>query len=166
MTSDHVRPCLSTSGPLELLLRLRLICAKTSAATSLRTLLTSLATIVLVIVVTGVWSVLGISRRATTREDQNLKAIVTERWQIPSQMPFAYANTLTDGRPANPGDVSPDDSMTWTFYGGTLDSKQSHAARTASSSSAMEPRKLHDHDGRPRQPARRADGRARATDKL
>src|SRR5436190_4701542 len=105
------------------------------------TSLTSLTTIVLVVVVTGVWSVLAFLDRATTEKQRNLKAIITERWQIPSQMPFSYANTLTDGAAREPSDQHPDDSMTWSFYGGTLDIRN----RTLENSLfafAMEPRKL------------------------
>src|SRR5437773_3092545 len=73
--------------------------------------LTSLGTIVLVLVVTLVWSVLAFLDAATSEKQRNLKAIITERWQIPSQMPFAYANTLTDGAARDAGDLHPDDSM-------------------------------------------------------
>src|SRR5205809_7738356 len=86
-------------------------------------LLTSLRTIVLVLVVTLVWSVLAFLDQATNEKQRNLKAIVTERWQIPSQMPFSYAGSLSDGAAHEPEDVHPLDSMTWTFYGGTLDIK-------------------------------------------
>jgi len=103
--------------------------------------LTSLGTIVLVLVVTLVWSVLAFLDRATAEKQRNLKAIITERWQIPSQMPFSYANTLTDGAARDANDLRPDDSMTWSFYGGTLDIRN----RTLNNSLfafAMEPRKL------------------------
>lgn len=83
--------------------------------------LTSLGTIVLVLVVTLVWSVLAFLDAATSEKQRNLKALITERWQIPSQMPFSYASTLSDGAAREPGDLRPDDSMTWSFYGGTLD---------------------------------------------
>jgi len=83
----------------------------------------SLGTIVLVLVVTLVWSVLAFLDSATAEKQRNLKAIVTERWQIPSQMPLSYAGSLCDGAAREPEDVHPLDSMTWTFYGGTLDIK-------------------------------------------
>jgi putative ABC transport system permease protein len=86
-------------------------------------LLTSLGTIVLVLVVTLVWSVLAFLDQATKEKQRNLKAIVTERWQIPSQLPFSYAASLSDGAAREPDDVRPLDSMTWSFYGGTLDIK-------------------------------------------
>lgn len=88
-----------------------------------RTVLTSLGTMVLVLVVTLVFTVLATLDQATTEKSRNLKAIVTERWQIPSQMPYAYAATLTEGAPANEGDyrVPPDDSMTWGFFFGSTE---------------------------------------------
>lgn len=86
-----------------------------------RTALTSIATFVLVLVVTMVWTVLYVLDRVTAEKSQDLKAIVTERWQIPSQMPFSYAQPLSEGAAKETNDVRPSDSMTWTFVGGTLD---------------------------------------------
>lgn len=111
----------------------------------LRTSLTALGTMVLVFVVTLVWSVLDFLDQATSAKSQNLKAIVTERWQIPSRMPFSYAVTLTEGAPRNAGDlkIAPPDSMTWQFYGGSLESDPSK--RTVDNSVfaiAMDPAKL------------------------
>lgn len=109
----------------------------------LRSTLTAAGTMVLVFVVTLVWSVLNFLDQATSEKAQNLKTIVTERWQIPSRMPFSYAQTLTEGAPRQEGDVrvAAPDSMTWQFYGGTLDPKN----RTPENSLfaiAMEPEKL------------------------
>ena len=87
----------------------------------LRTGLTAAATMLLVFIVTLVWTVLWFLHLVTTEKAKDLKAIVTERWQIPSQMPFSYAAELSDGAVRQPGDVKPQDSMTWQFYGGTLD---------------------------------------------
>lgn len=87
----------------------------------LRTLLTALGTIVLVFVITLIWSVLDFLGKATEEKAQNVKMIVTERWQIPSQMPFSYAASLVEGAARKEGDVRPTDSMSWSFYGGTLD---------------------------------------------
>ncbi len=86
-----------------------------------RSLLTSLGTIVLVFVVTLVWSILSFLDAATAEKTRNFKGIVTERWRLPSQMPFAYAASLCEGAASKPGDIKPEDSMTWQFYGGTLD---------------------------------------------
>ncbi|MFM7151225.1 MAG: ABC transporter permease [Gemmataceae bacterium] len=87
----------------------------------LRTILTGLATFVLVLVVTMVWTVLFVLDSVTSEKSQDFKAIITERWQIPSQMPFSYAQTLTEGAAKKADDVRPSDSMTWSFVGGTLD---------------------------------------------
>jgi putative ABC transport system permease protein len=76
---------------------------------------------VLVLVITLVWSVLAFLDAITTEKTRNLKAIVTERWQIPSQMPYSYARDMAEGAASRPGDVVPEDYMTWGFYGGTID---------------------------------------------
>jgi putative ABC transport system permease protein len=87
----------------------------------LRTTLTSMAVMVLVFVVTLIWTVLWFLDVVMTEKSQDLKAIVTEKWQLPSQMPWAYAASLKEGAASHPGDVRPTDYMTWGFYGGTLD---------------------------------------------
>ncbi len=89
----------------------------------LRTTLTSLGTMVLVLVVTLIWSILWFLDSATSEKSTHLKAIVTEKWQIPSQLPISYAQSLSEGAVRNPGDVKPVDSMTWQFFVGTLDGK-------------------------------------------
>jgi putative ABC transport system permease protein len=87
----------------------------------LRSSLTALVTIVLVFVVTMVWSILWLLDMVTTEKSNNFQAMVTERWAIPSRMPFAYAEPLSRGAARNPDDVRPLDSMTWQFYIGSLD---------------------------------------------
>jgi len=87
----------------------------------LRTLLTSLATVVLVLVVVMVCSVLFLLELVTAEKSKDQKAIVTERWQIPSQMPYSYEAGLCKGGARKEGDIVPEDSMTWTFFGGTID---------------------------------------------
>jgi putative ABC transport system permease protein len=89
----------------------------------LRTALASLAIMVLAFVVTLVWSILIPLDAAMTEQTKDFKAIVSERWQVPSQMPYAYASTLEEGGYTQPGDIriKPEDSMTWSFYGGTTD---------------------------------------------
>ncbi len=87
----------------------------------LRAGLTSLGTMVLVCVVTLVWTILAFFDELSTEKNKDFKAIVTERWRIPSQMPLSYAYTLAQGAARRPGDERPLDSMTWQFYGGTLD---------------------------------------------
>lgn len=86
-----------------------------------RSLLTAVVTMVLVFVVTMVWSILWLLNLVTTEKSQNFHAMVTERWSIPSRMPFSYADVLSRGAARNPDDIQPMDSMTWQFYGGTLD---------------------------------------------
>ena len=95
--------------------------AKSLLRNKVRTVLTGMATALFVLIVTMVWSVLYFLDLVTQEKSKDLKAIVTERWQIPSQMPFAYAANLEDGAVSKPTDVRPLDSMTWQFYGGTLD---------------------------------------------
>src|SRR5262245_34158652 len=87
----------------------------------LRTTLTSLAIMVFVLVITCVWTILNVLDLVTTEKSADFKAIVTERWQIPSQMPFAYAGSLAEGGATKPEHVRPQDSMTWSFYGGSID---------------------------------------------
>jgi putative ABC transport system permease protein len=89
----------------------------------LRTLLTSLGTMVLVLVITLIWSVLHFLDNAMADKASNFKVIVTERWQIPSRMPYAYAATLRDAAATQPDDIHPKDWCTWQFYGGSLDPK-------------------------------------------
>jgi len=107
----------------------------------LRSILTALGTMVLVFVVILVWSILAFLDQAMAEKSQNIKAIVTERWQVPSRLPMAYAATLSEGAARRPSDVRPLDSMTWQFYGGTLDP----AKRTRENilfAIALEPKKL------------------------
>jgi putative ABC transport system permease protein len=109
----------------------------------LRSMLTGWAIMVLVFVVTLVWSFLVVLDIVMTERAKDLKAIVTERWQVPSQMPFAYAASLEEGAYEKPGDVrpNPEDSMTWQFYGGTLDAT-SKSWENFMFFFALDPRKL------------------------
>jgi putative ABC transport system permease protein len=76
---------------------------------------------VLVLVVTMIWTVTTTLDTITTEKSQDFKVIVTERWQVPSQMPYSYAPGLARGGARKEGDVLPQDSMNWSFYGGTID---------------------------------------------
>jgi putative ABC transport system permease protein len=98
---------------------------KSMKRNALRTLLTGSATFLLVLVITMIWSVLWLLDLVTTERSKDFKAIVTERWQIPSQMPFSYERVLEDGAASQRGDVKPQNVMSWQFYGGTLDAKKS-----------------------------------------
>src|SRR5205814_8388556 len=82
---------------------------KSLARNKVRTLLTGLATGLFVLLVTLVWSVLWFLDLVTQEKKKDFKAIVTERWQIPSQMPFSYAQPLSEGAARNPGDIRPID---------------------------------------------------------
>src|SRR5689334_11963944 len=97
---------------------------KSLARNPLRTLLTGAATFLLVLIITLILSVLWLLDLVTTERSKDFKAIVTERWQLPSQMPYSYAASLKDGAASKPGDIRPQDHMTWQFYGGTLDEKK------------------------------------------
>jgi len=118
-----------------------ILIAKNVARNPLRSLLTGLGTMVLVFVVTLVWSILYLLDLVTVEKKENLKAIVTERWSIPSRMPFAYAASLSEGAAQKPGDVRPTDSMTWQFYGGTLE-PQKYTRQSIIFAIACEPEKL------------------------
>lgn len=89
----------------------------------LRTVLTALGTMVMVMVVVLVFSILSFLARATQSKAENFKAIVTERWQLPSQLPWSYASSLAEGGPHKPDHirVAQQDSMTWSFFGGSID---------------------------------------------
>lgn len=109
-----------------------------------RTALTGMATFVLVLVVILILSVLNYLDRQTEAKSRDLKAIVTEKYQIPSQLPQAYAASLSEGAASRPGDyrVDPDrDAMTWSFFIGTLDPAKQTRENMAFFF-AMEPSKL------------------------
>jgi putative ABC transport system permease protein len=95
----------------------------------LRSVLTGIATFVLVLVITLVWSVLAFLDQQTEAKSHNLKALVSEKYQNPSQMPYTYADTLGEGAARKKGDYRVDpktNAMAWSFYVGTLDpAKQS-----------------------------------------
>jgi putative ABC transport system permease protein len=117
---------------------------KSLSRNPLRSLLTGLATAVFVLLVTMIWSVFSLLDRATEAKSKDLKAIMTERWQIPSQMPYGYGADLETGGASEKTDYrvnSDEDAMTWQFYGGNLDA----ANRTRENIVfffCMEPRKL------------------------
>ncbi len=106
-----------------------------------RSLLTVLGTMVLVFVVTLVWSILDFLSAATATRTSNFKAIVTERWRLPSQMPYSYAATLRQGAAREPEHIRPRDSMCWSFYGGSLD-PQKRTRDNSLFAFALEPAKL------------------------
>jgi putative ABC transport system permease protein len=118
-----------------------LLVLKSLRRNPLRTILTSLAVMVLVSVASLIWSFLVFLAVVMSEKSNDLKAIVTERWQIPSQMPFAYAASLEEGAAKHPSDVRPEDSMTWQFFGGTIDPEKLTRENMVFFF-AMDPRKL------------------------
>jgi putative ABC transport system permease protein len=82
-----------------------------------------LATLVLVVVVTLVWSSLSYLDSLTAEKTRDLKLIVSEKWQMNGGMPMTYAKTISEGAadPLRPDDVRPQDFMTWQIYLGTMD---------------------------------------------
>jgi putative ABC transport system permease protein len=104
--------------------KLFLLVAKNLRRNLLRTALTCLATIVLVFMVTLIVTVVYFLDQITQEKSKDLKLIVTERWQLPSQMPLTHADYLNPEKRQfilDKNDVGPNDFMTWSFYGGTLD---------------------------------------------
>jgi putative ABC transport system permease protein len=91
----------------------------------LRTSLTYLAVFVLVFVLCCIWSILAFLSAITEQKDANLKGIVTEKYQIPSQMPPGHLARVRDEVASLPPGQRPDNIddniMTWAFVGGTLD---------------------------------------------
>ena len=68
----------------------------------LRSCLSALVTIVLVFVVTVVWSVLWLLDVVMSEKTQNIRAMVTERWAVPSRLPYSYADVLARAQPGRP----------------------------------------------------------------
>jgi putative ABC transport system permease protein len=98
-----------------------LLIVKNLRRNKLRSTLTCLAVMVLVFVVTMIWTVVYFLEDFKQEKTGNLKAIVTERWQMNSQMPLGYESDLANGAASSKGDKEPTDSMTWQFYRGTID---------------------------------------------
>jgi putative ABC transport system permease protein len=90
----------------------------------LRTALTCVAIFVLVFVVTLIWSVLAFLDLITADKAKDFKAIVTEKWQIPSQLPLYYIPPLSEGAAKKPSDERPQDYMSWQFYGGSTEKER------------------------------------------
>jgi putative ABC transport system permease protein len=79
---------------------------------------------VLVFVITVVWSILKLVDDITTERARDVKVIITEKYMMPSQIPDADADFLGTGAYTGKGDeyeVKPDDSMTWQFVIGSTD---------------------------------------------
>ncbi len=91
----------------------------------LRTGLTAMGTMILVFVVTLVWTILTFIDKQVTEKSENVKAIITEKWRIPSQMPYSYRASLIEGAAESDEQLRPEDYMTWTFYGGSTEKDRS-----------------------------------------
>src|SRR5262249_20741569 len=87
----------------------------------LRTSLTYVAIFVLVFVISGIWSMLNFIDSITEEKENNLKAIITEKHQLPSMMPRKYETEIFDIAMKLPPEMRPkngaDDFMTWSFVG-------------------------------------------------
>jgi putative ABC transport system permease protein len=89
-----------------------------------RTSLTYLATFAGVIVVAMIWSVLAFLDNVMAEKAKDVKVIVSEKFQIPSQMPPSYEAGLAAEATGLPPGAAADrnkDLMTWTFVGGATD---------------------------------------------
>jgi len=89
-----------------------------------RTSLTYLATFVGVIVVAMIWSVLGFLDAVMAEKAQDVKVIVTEKFQVPSQMPPSYESRLAGEAVSLPNGLAADpkkDLMSWSFVGTSTD---------------------------------------------
>jgi putative ABC transport system permease protein len=90
----------------------------------LRSSLSYLAIFVMVFVIAVIWSILGFLESQMAARAGNFRALVTDKFQIPSQMPPRYIAELTREVQQLPEAVRPDpvkDVMTWSFVGTSLD---------------------------------------------
>jgi putative ABC transport system permease protein len=99
-----------------------LIMLKSMQRNLMLTSLMYMANFVLVLMIIGCQSIVSFIDLVQTEREQDFKAIVTERNQVPSQMPMPYEREVIDALEkehllAN----GEDDVMTWQFYGGTMD---------------------------------------------
>jgi putative ABC transport system permease protein len=92
-----------------------------------RTGITAMAIMALVVLVSLIWTVVSFLDAATEEKSHDIKLIVTERWQLPSQLPMAHGRYLDpnspDFLPELKGLIGKDDYMSWSFYGGSTDQK-------------------------------------------
>jgi putative ABC transport system permease protein len=105
--------------------RMALLMVKNLGRSPVRTLLISLAVVVLVMMVTLIWTVIYFLDQTTTERSKDLKLIIMERWQIPSQMPMKHSDYLDPASPSQlvelKGKYTARDYMTWSFYVGYFD---------------------------------------------
>jgi putative ABC transport system permease protein len=106
--------------------KMMLLAIKNLRRNLVRTLLTGMAIMVLVIMVTLIWTVIYFLDQTMTEKSADFKLIVMERWKVPSQMPVTHADYLNPESPKCLEElkelgIGPKDFMTWSFYGGTTD---------------------------------------------
>jgi putative ABC transport system permease protein len=87
----------------------------------LRTVVTCLAVMVLVLVVTMIWTIVYFLDDFTKDKSDNRKMIVTDRYDMQGLLPLSYVDPLRQGASQKPGDKAPVDAMSWQMYIGTLD---------------------------------------------
>ncbi len=104
-------------------MKIFLLILKNLRRNKLRTALTGLAVMVLVLVVTMIWTVVYFLEKWTSEKGSNLKAIVTDRYDLQGRLPLSYAGPLSEGAARKPGDKRPVDSMAWQVYIGTIDAE-------------------------------------------
>lgn len=80
-------------------MKLLLLIVKNVGRNPLRSVLTSLGTMVLVLVVTMVWSILHLIDLVTEEKSHDVKAFISERWSVPSRLPLAYGLSLCEAQP-------------------------------------------------------------------
>jgi putative ABC transport system permease protein len=102
-------------------MKIFLLILKNLRRNKLRTAINCLAVMVLVLVVTMIWTVVYFLNDFAKDKDSNLKAIVTDRYDLQGLLPLSYADPLSRGAARDPDDVVPVDSMAWQLYLGTLD---------------------------------------------
>jgi putative ABC transport system permease protein len=89
-----------------------------------RTSLTYLATFLLVLIVSFIWSVLSFLDAQMRERAKDVKVIVSEKFQLPSMMPPSYENRLGDEAARLPEGMAADpakDVMAWSFVGCQID---------------------------------------------
>ena len=69
-------------------MKLLLLIVKNVGRNGLRSMLTALGTMVLVLVVTLVWSVLHLIDMVTEEKSHDIKAFISDRWSVPSRLPL------------------------------------------------------------------------------
>ena len=102
-------------------MKFSLLVVKNLRRNKLRTTLTCLAVMVLVLIVTMIWTILYFLHHFTKEKAGNLKAIATDRYDMQGLLPLSYVGPLSQGAARKPGDKVPANSMAWQIYLGTLD---------------------------------------------